>query len=49
MRRTVAAAATAVEVDVTGPEGDVASTFCWRTTRAGHGHHVPPSSAREGR
>jgi hypothetical protein len=36
-----------VDVRGRGPEGDVASTFRWRTTRAGY--HVAPSAACAGR
>jgi hypothetical protein len=38
-----------VELHGRGPEGDVASTFRWRTTGAGQGYHVAPSPACEGR
>jgi hypothetical protein len=38
-----------VEVHGRGPEGDVASTFRWRTTGAGHGHRVAPSPVCAGR
>jgi hypothetical protein len=37
-----------VDVRGRGPEGDVASTSRWRTTRAGHGYHVAPSAACAG-